>query len=214
MHLTLDHFFILVEPEAKVADQLVSLGMREGPGNRHQGQGTSNRRFYFSNGMLEFLWVHDENEANTGPGRNLHFPQRVKSPRASPFGLVLHRKDNLSSEMPFNGWSYQPDYFAPPWAFHVGDNSENFLEPLCIYVPFMEPKTAEVKSGDGVFKFITQVKIVTPSNPLSEILTAANGADRLSIESGAEHRMEVIFDDNRCNRTLDLRPDLPLVIFW
>ncbi len=52
MNLELDHTFILVKPEAKVADLLLSLGMEESFSREHQGQGTSNRRFEFSNGML------------------------------------------------------------------------------------------------------------------------------------------------------------------
>ena len=55
MNLQLDHVFILVELEAEVADCLLEQGFREGPSNTHPGQGTTNRRFYFSNGMLEFI---------------------------------------------------------------------------------------------------------------------------------------------------------------
>ena len=48
MNLELDHVFILVEPEAIVADLLVKQGFQEGTRNKHPGQGTSNRRFYFA----------------------------------------------------------------------------------------------------------------------------------------------------------------------
>ena len=40
MNLELDHVFILVEPQAKVADLLLAQGMHEGLGNKHPGQGT------------------------------------------------------------------------------------------------------------------------------------------------------------------------------
>ena len=75
MNLQLDHVFILVEPEAQVADRLLESGFQEGPRTTHPGQGTANRRFYFANGMLEFIWVSDAHEANTGPGRELRFPE-------------------------------------------------------------------------------------------------------------------------------------------
>ena len=77
MNMTLDHVFILVEPEAKVADRLLESSFLEGSSNIHPGQGTANRRFYFSNGMLEFLWVRDADEAKNGPGQDLRFPDRV-----------------------------------------------------------------------------------------------------------------------------------------
>lgn len=216
MKLELNHFFILVEPEAKVAERLVEMGMLEGTGNIHEGQGTSNRRFYFSNGMLEFLWVHDAAEAVNGPGREMHFPERATNPIASPFGVILHRKDNTTLEMPFEGWKYQPDYFEPPWAFHVGANSSNLLEPLCFYVPFLEPKpaTSNTKPEEGIFKSISKVHIYTPSEPLSNVLAVVDSAERLSIEHGETHLMEVTFDEHRHGRSRDLRPDIPLIIHW
>ena len=120
MNLELHHFFILTEPEAKAADLLLDLGILEGTRNTHEGQGTSNRRFNFSNGTLEFLWVHDPDEASNGPGRDMHLFDRTRKQTASPFGIMLNRKDNVSLDMPFNGWKYQPDYFEPPRSFHIG----------------------------------------------------------------------------------------------
>jgi len=214
MNLELHHFFILVEPEAKVADLLVELGLKEGARNKHDGQGTSNRRFYFSNGMLEFLWIHNKEEAVNGPGRDLRFTERANGPQASPFGVIFTRKDNSNLDMPFEGWKYKPDYFEPPWAFHVGANSNNLLEPLCFYMPFIEPTTSACKTEEGTFKSISQVKICTPSEPTSDVLEVADTADRLSIEHGNQHLMEITFDDWRCGRTSDLRPDIPLIINW
>ena len=214
MNLGLDHVFILVEPEAEVAELLVSLGMREGSSNIHKGQGTSNRRFYFSNGMLEFLWIRDADEAINGPGRELYFPERSKDSTASPFGAILTRKDNSSLEMPFGGWEYQPDYFSPPLAFHVGENSSNILEPLCIYVPFAEPGTSKYEQIEGEFQTITNVHIYTPSEPISNVMEVADSADRLSIKTGRKHLMEITFNDNSHGLTKDLRPDIPLIIHW
>ena len=214
MNLELHHFFILVEPEAKVADLLLPLGMKEGTQNKHEGQGTSNRRFNFSNGTLEFLWVHDEDEAINGPGRDMRLAERSSDPTASPFGIILNRKDNLSLQMPFEGWKYQPDYFDPPWAFHVGANSNNLLEPLCFYVPFIKPGSSTVKPEEGTFKSISKVQVYTQSNPISDVLGVADTADRLSIEAGTQHIMEITFDNHKCDRSKDLMPDMPLIIHW
>ena len=212
MNLELDHVFILVEPGAMVADLLVSLGMLEGKRNKHKGQGTSNRRFYFSNGMLEFLWIHDQEEANNGPGKALRFPERTKDPAASPFGVILHRKDNSNLKMPFKGWQYQPEYFDPPWAFHVGENSRNLIDPLCIYVPFVEPQLRKIE--EGTFKSISRVGITTTSKPLSDVLSVANTTDRLLIETGTQHLMDITFDNHRSGNSKDFRPAIPLVIHW
>jgi hypothetical protein len=120
MNLELDHFFILVEPGAKVGERLIELGIEEGAPRDHEGQGTSNRRFCFSNDMLELLYVRDAKEAQDGPGYGLRFPERATDVKASPFGLIVRRKDNDDLTMPFEGWAYQPDYFEPPLDFSCG----------------------------------------------------------------------------------------------
>jgi len=212
MNLELDHVFILVKPEAQVADLLVSLGMEESFSRVHKGQGTSNRRFELSNGMLEFLWVRDGDEANDGPGRDLVLQQRSEISEASPFGIILHRKDNVNLDMPFMGWKYQPDYFKPPMSFHIGMNSNILLEPLCIYVPFIEPEVRKIE--EGAFKSLSHVKIYTTMEKLSDVLTITDTADRLSIAYANEHLMEVTLDDNKCGLSKDFRPEIPLIIHW
>jgi hypothetical protein len=237
--LALDHFFILVEPEAKVASLLIELGLEESFSRDHPGQGTSNRCFSFSNNKLELLWLRDEEEANNGPAKGLQFPQRSTNKEASPFGLILKRaatiidnkkesseKESVEKEsgelvMPFNGWCYQPDYFSAPMAFHVGSNSENLIEPLCIYVPFMEPaeKAVDLVIEKGKFKSISHVHIHVPADslskePLSPELLIASQSEGLSVECGAEHLMEVTFDQKACGLSKDLRPDLPLILYW
>ena len=210
MNIELDHFFILVEPGAKVADRLLDLGMKEEFSRVHKGQGTSNRRFAFANSMLEFLWVHDEDEANNGPAKGLNFPTRASDPGASPFGVVLYKKDNNNVGMPFPGWSYQPEYFDPPWAFHIGENANNVKEPLCIYVPFLGP--VERKREPGKFRTIRSVKIHTPSFPLSDVINHTNTADRIEIAHGEQHLMEITFENFGSENSHDLRPDIPLII--
>ena len=224
MELELDHFFIIVKPEAKVASLLIELGLEESYSRVHPGQGTTNRCFNFSNSKLELLWLRDVEEANNGPANGLRFPERsanvLEVGSASPFGLIFNRKstsENISkksndSEMPFNGWSYQPDYFPAPNAFHIGNNSENLVEPLCIYVPFMEPVDRIIEKGK--FKSISHVHIHVPTEYLSEELLAASQSEGLSVECGTAHLMEITFDQKSCGLSKDLRPGLPLILHW
>jgi hypothetical protein len=67
MTVELDHIFICTEVGAPEADQLVAFGLAEGTSNVHPGQGTTNRRFFFHNAMLELLWVREEQEARSPP---------------------------------------------------------------------------------------------------------------------------------------------------
>lgn len=213
MKMTLDHFFILVEPEAKVADRLLEHGFREGPRNTHPGQGTANRRFYFANGMLEFIWVKDADEARNGPGRKLHFSERAEDPTSSPFGIIFVPCDNTSPNMPFPGWQYQPDYFPPSRGFHVGANSHNIAEPLCFYFPFHDPGVPKPQPNRNL-QTVSEVIISTTSTDTEGVLELASQADRLSIRSGKEHLMDITLDHHNLGRTEDYRPALPLILRW
>lgn len=212
MNLELDHFFILTDKPKEAGDLLVSMGLKESFSRNHKGQGTSNRRFEFSNGMLELLYVRDSEESNNGPAKNLRFPDRVQTSAASPFGVVLTRTNNNDLGMPFSGWQYQPDYFEPPNAFHIGNNSEILEEPLCIYVPFIDPVSR--KEEEGKFKSISSVQLYIPLSTMSETLHELGKVDRLQIEFGSEHLAVMTLDHGNLGQSKDLRPDLPLIINW
>jgi hypothetical protein len=214
VNLELHHFFIFVQTGAEVARLLRSIGMREGTRNIHEGQGTSNRRFNFANGTLELLWIHDEEEAIHGLGRNMFLADRAKDARASPFGVIFTRKDNMSDSMPFEGWKYEPVYLHSSWSFHIGVNSTNLVEPLCVYMPFIEPGTPRGSDENRDIGSISQVKIYVPVNAMSKVLTVANGADRLVIEQGNDHLMEIMFNNHNKGLSKDFRPYIPLIVHW
>jgi hypothetical protein len=210
--LELDHFFILTDKPRETGDLLVTMGLNEGFSRDHMGQGTSNRRFEFSNGMLEILYVRDAEECNNGPAKNLKFTERVVNERASPFGLILVRADDSNLDMPFSGWEYQPDYFEPPKAFHVGDNSDVLEEPLCIYAPFIGPVIRRKEAGK--FKSISSVQFSVQLDELSETLRSIQKTDRLQVEPGSAHLAMMTLDDGCSGSSKDFRPDLPLIINW
>lgn len=212
MDLELDHIFILTDKPKEAGDLLVSMGLEESFSRDHKGQGTSNRRFAFSNGMVEILYVRDSEESNNGPAKNLRFPERIQTKNSSPFGIVLTRTNDSKLAVPFSGWKYQPDYFEPPNAFHVGDNSEILEEPLCIYVPFVGPvhRIEEI----GTFKSISNVQVSVPLRKMSDTLLTLQTADRLDIKLGSEHMVMLTLDNGRSELSKDLRPVLPLIINW
>jgi len=212
VNLELDHFFILTDRPKETGDLLVSTGLKESFSRDHKGQGTSNRRFEFSNGMLEILYVRDREEANNGPARDLRIPERVQKDNASPFGIILTRTDDLHPGLPFSGWKYQPDYFEPPKAFHVGDNSEILEEPLCIYAPFFGPISRREEIGKC--RSMSNVHITVPLREISETLRALRSADRLQIEPGGENLAVMTLDGGNNGLSKDFRPDLPLIINW
>ena len=212
MSIVLHHFFILTEPGAAAGDALKDLGLKESFSRDHPGQGTTNRRFQLANSMLELLWVRDKEEAKNGPGKKLNLVERFGQKEASPFGLILGCQGDTASKPPFSGWSYQPNYFAPPMAFHVGNNSEKLLEPLCIYASFMQPLVT--KAGESELNKLSCIKITTTANPVSEVLQKVDSVDNICIKSGVTHLMEVFLDDCQTGKSTDLRPRLPLILHY
>jgi hypothetical protein len=212
MSLELDHFFILTEPGAPAASLLSDIGLIEGIANDHPGQGTSNRRFFFSDSMLELLYIRDAREATVGPGSRLHLAERIADSSASPFGLVFRETDGSTSEY-FPGWQYYPEYLSAEQYFHVGKNSGQIDEPLCIVLPqtFSQPIR---QPGNGRFDSVTEVRVSFPSRRTSPVLEAVAQCRMLSLISGVPHLMEVVFNGNREHQAEDLRPFIPLTISW
>src|SRR6059036_1034861 len=90
MSIVLDHVFICTSVGAPAARKMVEFGLREGTPNRHPGQGTANRRFFFRNAMIELLWVEDAAEAQSEQARNLRLWERWSAAHdASPFGFFV-----------------------------------------------------------------------------------------------------------------------------
>ena len=87
--MKIDHVFLRAKRNAPEADLLCEFGLVEGSGNRHPGQGTENRRFFFRNAFIEFLWMCDESEVNSDVTRPTMLYERLTDSSASPFGVCF-----------------------------------------------------------------------------------------------------------------------------
>jgi len=213
MAIELDHFFILTTPGAPEADLLSSIGWLEGPRNHHPGQGTANRRFFFPNTALELIYISDADEAKNGPGNGLRAVDRAMDSGASPFGVIV-RSNNKSSDAPFPGWRYCPEYFRADQCFHVGANSDLLIEPSCICMPHNLPiADAQLREANSDMT-LTELRISVPVTEPSETLRIIADCDLVSIRPNEPHRMELIFNEGAEGESRDMAPGLPLVIRW
>jgi hypothetical protein len=212
MTLELDHLFILTEPGAAAADLLTNIGFIEGAANDHHGQGTSNRRFFFDDFMLELLYVSDSREAMEGPGRGLRLVERASNYDASPFGLVFRKTDD-SISAPFRGWKYFPEYLGTGQYLYVGENSGHIDEPLCVQITNTPPHS-EGNSGKGMFDRVTGIRVCYPTRRTSAVLDHIKQCQMLSLVPGKSHLVEMVFNEHRERQSRDLRPSLPLVVTW
>jgi hypothetical protein len=138
------HFFVFVEQGAPVVDYLASKGFTEGPPNRHPGQGTANRRIFFTNGMLEFIWIEnfDDVTSNATAATKLWERSQYKTSGYSPFGICIYRgagQPKDEGQMPFDGWAYRPHYLPPDKMIWQASNDLCPWEPQIFYLPFAHP---------------------------------------------------------------------------
>ncbi len=219
MQFELDHIFVFTTPGACEAELLCDHGLTEGEPNRHPGQGTANRRFFFSNIMLELAWVCDESEALSPPANQLHLVERSKwrENGASPFGLCFRPSDDTMPDdtilndkvtgTPFPGWSYCPSYWGGASA-HVGDNSDRLDEPLLFYMSFNQPPSD--CSQPAKFRTVEMVRVHGWRPNPSPIAIALADVPGLELQGGSEPLMELQFGGHGAVR--DFRPELPLIV--
>jgi hypothetical protein len=114
MPLRLHHVYVCTTVGAPEAAHLLDAGLVEGTPNIHEGQGTSNRRFFFESGFLELLWVHDKSEAQsplTAPTK-LWDRWAGRGMTSNPFGLCFSTQEGADAGLPFECWAYRPNYFS------------------------------------------------------------------------------------------------------
>jgi hypothetical protein len=213
MRIELDHLFVCAASEAPEAEELVRFGLREGPPNRHPGQGTANRRFAFANAMIELLWVSDAKEVQSEcPRRTLLWERwSGREGEASPFGICLRPADSKNTESPFPAWEYRPAYLPHPLLMHIGEAGVE--EPMWIYLSFMRRVDREhrfVEHPIGI-REITSLTLTTPVPLRSAASQRMVESGILSTQKGPKSLLEIGFDGKRRKELVDFRPHLPLV---
>lgn len=210
----MDHAFIGCAAGASEGDALLHLGLVEGSGNTHAGQGTANRRFFFDNFMLELLWVADPTEArneNTGRVRLADRCER-QNVEVSPFGIIF-RPTGAEATAPFPTWAYMPAYLPSGIAMEIADGT-SLYEPELIYLPFMN--RAHVRGNEPTLHAvpIRQIRAlsigVSRLDELSSTSRAAESHGLVSYFDSPQPVMEISFEGS-AGLSFDLRPDLPLV---
>ena len=181
--MEIDHIYICVNDSETPVEELLKLGLTEGSPNNHPGQGTSNRRFFFYNSMLEFLYASNIDELineNTKPLK-LYEQCVHKLPSTSPFGLIFRPENETDKKCPFPSWNYHPEYLPPNLSMQVGLNTP-LNEPNYIFLAFAKKRNVEEKKEPIVHKLglkeITQYKVFLKDiNELSEIGEIVNKID-------------------------------------
>jgi len=239
--LKLDHLNIWVKNPKKAKERLTDIGFTSVPDSLsqiHKGQGTTGRYFFFLNGYLELIFVYDQNEfeQNVEKNKDLDFTERAnfQSNGASPFSIALKVKDYEVEKIPFEKVKYHQDWMEEGTNIFSAKNSKTHLKEPSVFVvyPEIESDTFETiadlknipdenaiwrefyKHPNGV-KNITNILITSTDLDLkTETIKAVNGMENLTVKNGMKHLMELYFDNNAQGKSFDLRPELPLIIYF
>lgn len=224
MRLELDHFFVMTARGAPESEALVEFGLIEGAPNRHPGQGTANRRFFFHNAFLELLWVDDAAEAQSAVTRRTGLWPRWagRESGACPFGVCFRPAAGASGRLPFDTWNYRPGYLPAPLAIPMSTRSEREGEPLLFSIDFnrapIDQDAARRQPLDhpAGLRRVSRLKItVAQAGPLSsDLLSAAQHCPQVEFSAGERHLLEVCFDDEPQGYHHEFVLLVPLIFSW
>jgi hypothetical protein len=215
MPLYPDHAFITCSVGAPETEVLVAHGFLEGSPNVHPGQGTANRRFFFTNFMLELLWVVDPAEAASEAVRPTGLWERwsKRAHGASRFGIVCGGVPAQGSPPPFTTESYYPAYLPPPMSIEIVQGM-TLEEPALFWIPSLSrdrSKRSEPTDHDAPVRSISGVRIgLAHGSTLSDAARRVRDAALIDFFEAPSPVLEVLFRSER-ESSIDCRPDLPLV---
>jgi hypothetical protein len=208
--LALDHVYVFCRPGAPERQPLLDAGLRIGRTRRHVGQGTENVCFFFAESMLELIWLADEREARQPPADKLQLARRAawRTAGTSPFGISLRRVDGTAT-LPFTTTPYAAPYLPPGVAMDIAH--ADAAEPMLFVLPAMatwNPPDVPHALRDCRPHWRITAPHLAAGSPLRELRIPG-----LEIVDGDTHRLELVCRAAPTH-TLDLAPELPLVLRW
>ena len=218
--MELDHLFVCVSPEAMEADLFARCGFTEGTPNIHPGQGTSCRRFFFHNTYVEFLSLDNADDALNACTAPTGLYERLTDTAGavSPFGLCFRNSAGTdSNECPFPSWSYRPDYLPEPHCVNVAEAP--LTEPMWFFLSFAgrpdqlaAGRRQSMNHANGV-ECLTSVEVQwRDGDDGSEVAAMVSEVPALTLSVQESHLVKLCFDDWRQSTTIDLQPQLPLIV--
>jgi hypothetical protein len=206
--MVIDHIFIFTTDNGTIADELVDFGLIEGSSRVHKGQGTANRKFYFSNFFLEILWIHDENEIKstqtmpTGLWKRANFENN----HSSPFGLCLVNSKETNTLFK-QSFSYQPEYFPQGLVIDIIKNESNPNLPWTFRLPFKGQKKNKDEPnnhGNGICS-LTKTLFEYKKGARTQFLEYFNNEERLEFVESSRNWLTLSFDNRRQGKSKDFQ---------
>ena len=200
-----------------MVDRLAGAGFLTGTPSDHPGQGTANRRVFFANAYLEFLFPTDPDALAS----HLVAPTGI-GPRfrgGCPLGAALRGVAGQSPSFPT--WQYRPPYLPKGASILMATSSGVAQEPLIAVVPFGQrpdrwsPDRAQPLDHPAGVRLIRSVRWAGPwPVPPSPALEALAAVPDVTVATEGEYHVHVVLYPGPGNQFLDLRPDVPMLVSW
>ena len=216
----------------KVGKPLVAflrkLGLNCSNPQNNQEQGTVSTLIFFENVYLELFWI-DEKSNLTQSEMMAEFNFMVRAnwltTGASPFGLSLsHPTENTNlSTFTIEAIKIAQKQQSEQLIRLLPSKSINFEEPICSIIPNYLATYERLKRFSAIpeqmrtqildMRKLTQIKLkIKGDRNLSTSVHKLGNLSNLTIESSKFPLLEMIFDDHKQKKYLDLRPLLPIVM--
>lgn len=201
--MNIHHIFIFTDNNGKVADELVDFGLTEGSNRVHVGQGTANRKFYFSNFYLEILWVSNESEMKSKQTQPTGLWQRAdfKANHFSPFGLCMANTEDTETLFE-KAYKYQPDYFPQGMPIDILKNDNQPDLPWTFRLPFKGQMKHENEPTNHINGLSVLTKALFEYKSIAESTFLENFENEVGIEFSKTSRnwLNLIFDHGKQGR--------------
>lgn len=195
--MEVDHIFIFVTDRQDV-DDLVKFGFMEGSGRTHQGIGTANRRIFFENFYLEFLWVTNETEARSFDRLGIWQRSNFRENDFSPFGLCLENTKD-SDDIFKNSLKWHPEFLQSN--DHVDIITSSNMPWIFRFPPNRKPKnTEEPRAHQLCVKKLTKAVLRLKKLELRDVLTKIETSSLVEFESAERNMLVLEFDNKRQNK--------------
>lgn len=209
-----DHLYIFTDNPEADANLLLDTGFSEGPSRIHVGQGTQNRKFYWSDFFLELLWVCDPLEVQTPDLAPTLLWERSqwRFSGYSRFGLCLENNPQTDSLFD-SAWQYQPAYFPLGTTIAMINDLDIPSFPALFRLPFAPLGTKHdlQKAHANGSTILTQLQLEYQSDNYSKYADYFLGQNTLQFVKSRRNWVHLYFDNGAQNRKLKF-PELNLTI--
>lgn len=235
--LAVDHLWIRVNRGAPEAAALEEAGFRferfdqptaiapvDSSDSRrveHRGQGTASMVVRFRNVYLELIWVEEEDVLREiAPRHGYTLLER----EASPIGIGLRHVGDDAATLPFESYSHWAAWMRPHAAIATASRSPDApIDPAIFVIPRYMRWDLRIESNPALLESarhrldlgnVTRIRVHGPGLPSSSpAVQALNKHGLVEFRPSRDHLLEIEFDGGRSS-TLDLRPSLPLLVYY